>query len=295
MKQRTVDYYSTKRVSYILVTKNRAKMLEKTLLRANILLTPKDELIIVDGFSTDNTLRVVKKYKNIVSKFISEPDISPSHAANKGILVARGKYLKYLTDDDIVYPKQMEKAIQVMETNPNIDLIICGGTRYRSRTKKLQIVYNPPGTNFGNNVDDAFKHGVNAMGYVIRRKSLAKIGLIPTDVMADQLFMINCLKLGARVKFCRIKLYHQFIHNLTINETQREIMAIKLFQLVKLNASKRFFIRFAINWFFWEHPKIKKLLFVPLYAWKYAKLYSKPKNQIKSPKRTTYIWDGGFS
>src|SRR3989344_6904166 len=109
------DKYSTKRVSYILVTKNRAALLKKCLERTKYLLTKDDELIIVDGGSTDKTISVIKKYSKLIDKFISEKDLMPSHAGNKGILISQGKYIKMLTDDDIIFPDAMEKAIEIME------------------------------------------------------------------------------------------------------------------------------------------------------------------------------------
>ena len=50
-----------------------------------------DEIIVINGGNSDIS-------NNIVSTHIKEPDISPGHALNKGILIAKGKYIKiYLT------------------------------------------------------------------------------------------------------------------------------------------------------------------------------------------------------
>src|SRR5438105_2484462 len=129
MKKYTkMDDTFEKGVSYILATRNRAKFLEKVIKDTKKIIEENDEFIIIDGNSTDETKNIVNKYASSINLFISEPDINQIHATNKGLLSASGKYIKILTDDDLVYPSAMKKAIKVMDKNPEIDILICGGT-----------------------------------------------------------------------------------------------------------------------------------------------------------------------
>ena len=50
-----------KRVSYLISTKNRAEYLDRTLQNVREFITPQDELIIMDGGSTDNTTEIIQK------------------------------------------------------------------------------------------------------------------------------------------------------------------------------------------------------------------------------------------
>ncbi len=75
-----------KRVSYLISTKNRAEYLDRTLQNVREFITPQDELIIMDGGSTDNTAEVVQKHGDIVTLFRSEPDSGEAHGYNKAIL-----------------------------------------------------------------------------------------------------------------------------------------------------------------------------------------------------------------
>jgi glycosyltransferase involved in cell wall biosynthesis len=59
----------------------------------------KVEHIIVDGFSSDNTMSIVKDY-DVVS--ISEPDINMYDAINKGISMSSGDYILILNSDDFL-------------------------------------------------------------------------------------------------------------------------------------------------------------------------------------------------
>ena len=59
------------------------------------------EYIIVDGQSSDNTLEIVNKYKDHVSKIVSEPDKGIYDAMNKGVELATGDFVGILNSDDL--------------------------------------------------------------------------------------------------------------------------------------------------------------------------------------------------
>ena len=59
------------------------------------------EHIVIDGGSTDGTLDVIKKYKDKITKWISEPDKGIYDAMNKGIKLATGDIIGIFNSDDI--------------------------------------------------------------------------------------------------------------------------------------------------------------------------------------------------
>lgn len=59
------------------------------------------EYIIIDGLSSDNTLNIVKKYQDKLSKIISEKDNGLYDAINKGIKIATGDIVAILNSDDL--------------------------------------------------------------------------------------------------------------------------------------------------------------------------------------------------
>jgi glycosyltransferase involved in cell wall biosynthesis len=88
------------KISIITITYNSSQTLEETILSV-LSQTYKDvEYIIVDGGSTDSTISIVEKYKNRISKFISEPDNGLYDALNKGIDAAQGDVIGILHSDD---------------------------------------------------------------------------------------------------------------------------------------------------------------------------------------------------
>ena len=200
------DAYASKRVSFILTTKNRAERLDRVLTLAQEYVKPEDELIIVDGLSTDHTVEVINRHSDIVDILISEPDLNASHALNKGILLSRGKYIRPICDDDVLHPEAMEQAIRVLEEHPEVDLLVCGGTRQKEEC--IYPFYLPPGTDYGRSVEDLFRYGVCGAGFIIRRSAISLIGLIPMGVATDGAFVAQSISRGGNVKFCRINLFH---------------------------------------------------------------------------------------
>lgn len=61
------------------------------------------ELLIMDGGSTDDTLKIASSYNNNKITIVSEADSGVYDAMNKGIKRAKGKWLYFLGSDDTLY------------------------------------------------------------------------------------------------------------------------------------------------------------------------------------------------
>ena len=89
---------------------------------------PRIEYIIIDGGSSDGTLGIIKKYENIIAKWISEPDDGISDAFNKGIKLSKGEIIGIINSDDWLEPDAVEKIVEKFNSeNPDI---ICGAVRF---------------------------------------------------------------------------------------------------------------------------------------------------------------------
>ena len=80
-------------LTIITVVLNQEKYLDQTI-RSVLRQKCKDfEYIIIDGGSKDKTIKIIKKYSNKLSYWISQKDKGIYHAFNKGMILARGKYI----------------------------------------------------------------------------------------------------------------------------------------------------------------------------------------------------------
>lgn len=241
----TLDQTSSKRISFILATKNRSYRLEKTLKRLSKIKTVKDELIIVDGLSNDRTINVIKRYSQIIDLFISEADKGPAHAINKGILVAKGRYIFQVTDDDIYYKKSLEKALEILDKNTEIDLLVCGGIKKYG--KKTKIICLPPNVNYTQYPENIFKYGASGVGFILRSSAISLLGLYPIGYASDIEYVLNAIRNKAVVKFCRVKLYKHIVypHSITLSKTKPYMQHID--SLLLSHTSTQFFLYFKIK------------------------------------------------
>lgn len=110
--------------SIITVTYNAGKVLEDTIQSVVFQTYRNVEYIIVDGGSTDNTLDVVHKYQERISKVISEPDKGLYDAMNKGIRMATGDYLCFLNAGDELHENEtLQKIVYTLKGKELPDVI----------------------------------------------------------------------------------------------------------------------------------------------------------------------------
>jgi len=99
------------KISIITVCYNSEKTIRDTILSVITQSYERVEYIIVDGNSKDNTLNIIKEYKEQIATIISEPDKGLYDAINKGIKIATGDVVGIINSDDIVAHQDVVKNI----------------------------------------------------------------------------------------------------------------------------------------------------------------------------------------
>lgn len=91
------------------------------------------EIILIDDGSMDKSYEICKKYANLDKriKVIKQENGGASKARNKGISIAKGKYIGFVDSDDII-DKDMFKILYNNMINYNADLSICEVTRFNT-------------------------------------------------------------------------------------------------------------------------------------------------------------------
>ena len=75
------------------------------------------ELLLINDGSTDNTLRELNKYESYANVTIidNETNLGVAESRNKGIALAKGRYIAFLDTDDWWTPDKLKKQIELIE------------------------------------------------------------------------------------------------------------------------------------------------------------------------------------
>jgi len=108
----TIKEIKNPTVSVIVPTLNEEKYLEKTLLsiKAQTIKRPY-EIIVSDGNSKDNTIKIAKKYAD---KIVISEKRSPAIGRNLGAKHSKGKFLIFVDADTILLPNTIEEILKLL-------------------------------------------------------------------------------------------------------------------------------------------------------------------------------------
>jgi glycosyltransferase involved in cell wall biosynthesis len=112
------------KISIITVCYNGGKTIEKTIQSVLSQTYENIEYIIIDGQSKDNTLEIINRYRNKISKLVSEKDQGMYDALNKGITLATGDIVGILNADDVFASNNIVTEIGNSFKNSDADAII---------------------------------------------------------------------------------------------------------------------------------------------------------------------------
>lgn len=113
-----------------------------------------EEIIIVDDNSTDNSMEILKSYKNLFPNKIfiyKNPKNGVQSARNFGFRKSKGAYIQWLDSDDVLSPNKIKKQLNLL-INENYKVIsFCDWVYFKNNiqnvipktTKKFDSCMNP--------------------------------------------------------------------------------------------------------------------------------------------------------
>jgi glycosyltransferase len=115
-----IPHPSSPKITIITVSFNSAQTIEETLKSVASQSYPNIEHIIVDGGSTDQTMKIVANFPH-VAKSISEADEGIYFAMNKGLAMASGDVIGILNADDLYADNEVIAKVADVFKDPSID------------------------------------------------------------------------------------------------------------------------------------------------------------------------------
>src|SRR5947207_4985437 len=147
------------------------------------------EILIMDDCSPDSTPEVAASFcDNRVKHVRNNPNLGHLKNYNKGIQMARGKYVWLISADDYLRrPYVLQRYVEVMETNPRVGYTFCPGVVLRGGKEDGVLGYSVYGNRdciisghrvlgklLGSNI-------VIAASALVRRECYDRLGLFPLN------------------------------------------------------------------------------------------------------------------
>jgi len=168
-----------------MATRNKLLFLRHTLPRLLANVQENEEVVIIDGASTDGTTEYLRQLHAIgkIDQFLSEPDHGEAHAFNKGLLLARGELLKVIVDDDVLHYPTIQRCKEYMLDNPAADVLGCDGGEFRWGLTEPAWWFCHV-RDFEKWAQEGRAFNFSGPGMMLRRSSLPLLGLFHTGVLS---------------------------------------------------------------------------------------------------------------
>lgn len=189
----------TPKVSVVVPCYNQAQYLDESLASIYSQTYTHWECFIINDGSTDSTEEIAQKWvaKDPRFNYLSKENGGVSSARNLGIEEATGEYIVTLDADDKYEVTFMEKAVAIMQNNPEVGIVSSWGIYFSKDTNFQEFKSTAKST-----VDFLFHNGVH-MGSSLFRKdcwvNAGKYDCDPGNGYEDWEFYLRVSALGCKV------------------------------------------------------------------------------------------------
>ncbi|MDQ6609104.1 MAG: glycosyltransferase [Bacteroidota bacterium] len=166
---------STPVVSVLTTSYNREKYIAQTIESVLASTFGNFEIIISDDGSNDATVDIARHYAEKDSRirvYVNEKNLGDYNNRNKAATFAKGKYIKYVDSDDLIYEHTLEVMVRFMERFPAAGFGLCTAAE---RDRPLPIMVEPA---------QAYREHFGGEGHffrapassIIKREAFEKVG-----------------------------------------------------------------------------------------------------------------------
>ena len=171
--------------------------------------TPVEIIIINDGSTDIETVRLLNHYQKPNVSVIHTENRGPSAARNVGIYQAKGQYILPVDADDRIAPTYLEKAVPILASQPEIGIVYTQAELFGAKTGSFDLPpYQFPDILLGNMI-------FNSSLY--RKADWEKVGGYNENMVCgweDYDFWLSILELGKDVfRIPEVLYYHREVAN----------------------------------------------------------------------------------
>jgi len=164
-------------VSVILTVRNGERFIAEALESVRLSSVQPIEILVVDGLSTDRTVRIARGFAGVT--IVSQRSEGIANAYNEGIARSRGELVAFISHDDRWLPGKLDRQVSFMAAHPELLLTV---THVRH---VLQDGASPP-AGFRTELLDRAVPGFVMEALVARRTVFDRVGLFdPTFSVSE--------------------------------------------------------------------------------------------------------------
>ena len=136
------------KISIVTPSYNQGEFLEETIESVLSQRYPNLEYIVLDGGSTDDSIKIITKYQKHLTHWRSHPDDGQAAALREGFEVSSGVILNWLNSDDRLAPGALDAVAETyVEHGP--DIVVAGGCRVFGATSEPVLHFPSFQSDFG--------------------------------------------------------------------------------------------------------------------------------------------------
>jgi len=208
------------------------------------------EIIIIYDNDTDKDLNYIKKLKILDSRIkliVNKKNIGAGKSRNKGIQIAKGKYISFLDSDDLWKKDKLKKQLRIMKRN-NFSI---SHTSYEIIEKNNKIIGHRVARTF-NNVDSLLRSCDIGLSTVIIKRSILKKNDHFSSMKTKEDFVFWLKLLSKNFKIYGIKIYltkwRKLNNSLSSSVLQRLIDGFTIYnKYLKMNFVKSLYYLFLLS------------------------------------------------
>lgn len=215
-------------LTIITITYNAELYLERTLKSVHNALKNTEqpslvEYLIIDGNSTDSTLTIAKSYDTIVSRVISERDHGLYDAMNKGLKMAKGRYVWFLNAGDEIYDANvLTQLFSAFNTNADVYYSDAMFVRNDGSEVGLRSAFTPH--KLPKNLEwQDFALGMKVCHQAFIPRRVIAPAYDDTNLSADIDWEISCLKNAHQVQFLEFVLCKYLLGGISVQSHRRSL------------------------------------------------------------------------
>lgn len=193
------------------------------------------EFIIIDDGSTDNSLSVIKEFKDKRIKIISRENRGIAYSLNQAIEMSSGEYIARMDADDISSEDRLEKQVEYLDNNLQIGLV---GSRFKmlyqgsiddEYKKEMEVFYKNCNEEIDENNIESMLEGYKILHptWMFRKNIIHEIGGYRECASEDSEFLFRAAMMGIKMARIDEKLLQYRIVSSSKSATDRKKLSSK--------------------------------------------------------------------